>query len=104
MVCARIYFSVTTIFANQIFLCHFLEFRARFVAKKEPGFGPFFAKSLLSLTPLILMDYSPHTDTITMEQSILYLKQFTVFLSLYFFLYIRAATFTKFGKRLHEFQ
>ena len=31
MVCARIYFSFATVFANQIFLCHFPDFRARFI-------------------------------------------------------------------------
>ena len=57
----------------RFFLCHFLEFKARFLAicrQKRPGFGAFFAKSLLSLTPLILVDYSIHIDTITMELSI----------------------------------
>ena len=70
-VCARIYFSFATIFANQIFLCHFLKLRARFLAffrQKEPlVFGHFSQKSLLSLTPLILVDYSIHIATITME-------------------------------------
>ena len=56
-VCARIDFY----FANQIFLCQFLEFRARFFAifcqKKSQGLGDFSQKILLSLTPLILVDY-----------------------------------------------
>ena len=54
----------------RFFLCHFL--------KLMPDFWPFFAKkrarflgilckkSLLSLTPFILVDYSIHIDTITM--------------------------------------
>ena len=39
-----------------------------FFAQKEPGYRAFFAKKvfLLSLTPLILVDYSIHIDTITM--------------------------------------
>ena len=49
----------------------------------ESGFWAFFAKSLLSLTPLILVDFSTHIDAIRMEQSILYLKQLTVFKLMY---------------------
>ena len=55
----------------RFFLCHFLELRARFLAifrkKKEPGVLAFFAKSLLSLIPFILVDYPLHIDTISME-------------------------------------
>ena len=55
----------------RFFLCHFFKLRARFLTnfrqKKEPGFlGILRKKSLLSLTPLILVDYSIHIDTITM--------------------------------------
>ena len=46
-VCARIYFSFATIFANQIFFCAiFLNLEPDFwpfFVKKEPGFGSFFA-------------------------------------------------------------
>ena len=46
----------------------FLEFRARFLVicrqkKKSQVLGHFLQKSLLSLTPLILVDYSTHIDT-----------------------------------------
>ena len=55
----------------RFFLCHFLELRARFwpfVAQKEPGLGAFFRKKcLLSLTPLILVDYCTHIDKTTKE-------------------------------------
>ena len=55
----------------RFFLCHFLELRARFwpiFAKKEPGLGAIFRKKcLLSLTPLILVDYCTHIDKITKE-------------------------------------
>ena len=67
----------------RFFLCHFLKLRARFLAifrpKKSQVWGILRKKSLLSLTPLILVDYSIHIDTITMGYSILYLKQLTVF-------------------------
>ena len=46
----------------RFFLCHFLKLRARFLAifrqKKSQALGHFSQKSLLSLTPLILVDYS----------------------------------------------
>ena len=70
-VCDRIYISFATIFAIHIFLCHFLKLRARFLAiflHKIRGrfLGILHKKSLLTLTPLILVDYSIHIDTITM--------------------------------------
>ena len=55
----------------RFFVCHFLKLRARLLAffrkKKRARFwGILRKKSLLSLTPLILVDYSIHIDTITM--------------------------------------
>ena len=51
----------------RFFLCHFLNLEPdfwSFVAKKKSQvFGHFLQKSLLSLTPLILVDYSTHIDT-----------------------------------------
>ena len=55
------------------FLCRFLELRARFFAifrphpQKRARFWGIFRKKVLSLTPLILVDYSIHIETITME-------------------------------------
>ena len=43
------------------------DFGPFFVKKKSQVFGNFSQKSLLSLTPLILVDYSIYIDTITME-------------------------------------
>ena len=55
-VCARIYFSFATIFANQIFFCAiFLNLEPDFwpcSAKKEPGFGAFSQKKPSVFNPL----------------------------------------------------
>ena len=56
----------------RFFLCHFPELRDRFLAifrqNKSQVFGHLLQlKSLLSLTPLILVDYSIHIDIIAME-------------------------------------
>ena len=82
-VCARIYFSFATIFANQIFFVPFSWTLSQILAIFRPNrarFGGIFRKKcLLSLTPFILVGYCTHIDKITKEYSILYLKRLTVF-------------------------
>ena len=51
----------------RFFCAIFLNLEPDFWPLKEPGFWAFFTKkSLLSITPLILVDYSIYIDTITM--------------------------------------
>ena len=69
-VCARIYFSFATIFANQIFCAIFSNLEpdfGHFSPKKSQVWGIFCKKCLLSLTPFILVDYCTHIDKVTKE-------------------------------------